>query len=117
MALVTSREMPALIEAVRVKFVDMAMDSLDEAPEIDDEMTFEVKAVCVGSGTKRMKDGELRRVVDMRVVALKPTSGPITPTGEPDLFAVADGDADGDDEDQGDELDGEVVDLDEPRAD
>lgn len=93
MAPVTQNPAPeALIEAVRVKFVDMAMDSLETPPVIDDVMTFEVRAVCVGSGTKRMKDGELRRVVDMRVLNLAVTSGPTAPKSEPNLFDKDDDD-------------------------
>lgn len=82
------------LEATRVKFVGMAADSLDDLPEIDDEMTFMVRARCTGRGKERMKDGELRATARMEVLTLEPQGGPVTPSAGPNLFSV---EGDGDD--------------------
>lgn len=83
------------LEACRVKFVGMSMDSLEDPPEIDDEMTFVVRTRCVGSGRQRMKDGELRHTRSMEVLTLEPQGGPVKPAATPNLFSVeGDGDSD-----------------------
>jgi hypothetical protein len=76
------------LEACRVKFVDVALDEIDEPPDIDDRMHFTVEAICVGRTTERMKDGELRRTAKMRVTALDPQGGPLKPASPPSLFSV-----------------------------
>lgn len=84
------------LESVRVKFVGMSMDSLEDPPEIDDEMTFVVRMRCVGSGRQRMKDGELRHTRSMEVLTLEPQARPpAKPAATPNLFGI-DGDGDGD---------------------
>jgi hypothetical protein len=80
------------LEACRVKFVDVALDAIDDPPGIDDEMTFAVTAVCVARTRERMKDGELRNTAKMRVTSLEATSGAVKPTGGPNLFSVDDDD-------------------------
>lgn len=92
MAADTEQEPIEGLDACRVKFVGMSMDSLDDPPEIDDEMTFIVRTRCVGAGRKRMKDGELRRTRDMEVLTLEPQGGPSKPSAGPNLFGI-DGDA------------------------
>lgn len=53
---------------LKVKFVGMAMDSLDREIELGDEFTFLVKARCVGEGKDLAKtDGHTRRFVKMDV--------------------------------------------------
>lgn len=92
------------MEACRVKFVGMSMDSIEEPPDIDDEMTFLVTTRCVGSGRQRMKDGELRLTRSMEVLTLEPQGAPSKPKAEPNLFTVArDDDEDPDDDGDGDD--------------
>ncbi|MGH7687650.1 MAG: hypothetical protein ACREN2_12660 [Candidatus Dormibacteria bacterium] len=79
------------LEACRVKFVGMSMDSLENPPEIDDEMTFLVHTRCVGSGRQRMKDGELRLTRSMEVLTLEAQDAPSKPSAGPNLFSVDDG--------------------------
>lgn len=86
------------LEACRVKFVDVALDAIDDPPEIDDQMDFAVTAVCVGRARERMKDGELRHTAKMRVVSLEATSGVVKPAAGPNLFSVDPADGGGDDE-------------------
>jgi hypothetical protein len=79
-----------LLDAARIQFAGMSMDSLEEPPDLDDVMTFEVKATCTGVLLKRMKDGELRRVRIMHVNEVTPLGEPAKPETPPNLF-----DADG----------------------
>ncbi|MGH3693261.1 MAG: hypothetical protein ACRDRX_04545 [Pseudonocardiaceae bacterium] len=90
------------LEASRVKFVGMAADSLAKLPEIDDEMSFIVTAVCTGRGRERMKDGELRATARMEVRALVPQGGPVRPDAGPTLFSVPEDDEDGEADPDGD---------------
>ncbi|MGH3994724.1 MAG: hypothetical protein ACRDSN_19955 [Pseudonocardiaceae bacterium] len=83
------------LEACRVKFVGMSMDSLEDPPEIDDERTFVVRTRCVGNGRQRMKDGELRHTRSMEVLTLEPQGPPAKPAATPNPFGI-DGDGDGD---------------------
>lgn len=86
------------LDAARIKFSGMAIDEIGNPPEIDDEMTFVVTAVCTGRGVQRMKDGELRRTATMQVLDLDVKEGPTRPTGEPSLFSDGDGDDDSEDD-------------------
>ena len=53
---------------LKVKFVGMSMDSLEDSIELGDEFTFVVRARCVGEGTDLAKtDGHKRRFVKMDV--------------------------------------------------
>lgn len=51
----------------KVKFVGMSMDSLDDLPKIGTEMTFVVRARCVGTGEEEMRDGHVRHFAKMDV--------------------------------------------------
>lgn len=82
-----------LIEAARVQFAGMSLDSLDQPPDLDDVMTFEVKATCTGVLLKRMKDGELRRVRIMEVNEVTALGGAVKPERDPELTYL-DSDAD-----------------------
>lgn len=84
------------IEAIRVRFVGMSADALEEeAPEIDEIMTFLVTAVCTGRGKERMKAGEMRLTARMNVLTLEAQGPPAKPSAGPNLFSVDD---DGDDD-------------------
>lgn len=74
-----------LLEAARVRFVGMSLDSLDEPPELDDTMTFEVKATCTGRLRERMRDGELRRVAIMTVDEVTALGSSTHPERDPEL--------------------------------
>lgn len=87
------------LQATRVKFVGMAADGLESLPELDDEMTFLVTAVCTARGEERMKDGERRPTARMDVKVLVPQGGPVKPAAAAHLFSVDDGDAGPDDGD------------------
>lgn len=53
---------------LKVRFVGMAMDSLEDEIALGDELTFIVRARCVGEGTDLAKtDGHRRRFVKMDV--------------------------------------------------
>lgn len=55
-------------EYLKVRFVGMSMDSLDDEIGLGDELTFVVRARCVGEGTDLAKtDGHKRRFVKMDV--------------------------------------------------
>lgn len=55
-------------EYLKVRFVGMSMDSLDDEIGLGDELTFIVRARCVGEGTDLAKtDGHKRRFVKMDV--------------------------------------------------
>lgn len=52
----------------KVKFVGMSFDSLDAGINIGDEMTFLVRARCIGTADEASKrDGAIRHVVKMDV--------------------------------------------------
>lgn len=79
------------MEAVSVRFVGMAADSLDQLPELEEVMTFLVRAVCTGRGLELRKDGEKRRTARMEVIKLEPQGAPVKPDPKPatpPLFAV-----------------------------
>jgi hypothetical protein len=75
--------------AYRIKFKGLSkIDSLDEsAPQIGDKVTYLVETTCSEEGDILMKDGELRHVCGMDVIAVTPTGPPSKPAGEPDLFS------------------------------
>lgn len=53
---------------LKVKFVGMSMDSLEDSIPLGAEMTFIVKARCIGEGTDISKqDGHKKRFVKMDV--------------------------------------------------
>lgn len=53
---------------LKVRFVGMSMDSLDDEISLGDELTFIVRARCVGEGTDLAKtDGHKRKFVKMDV--------------------------------------------------
>lgn len=55
-------------EYLKVRFVGMSMDSLDDEIELGQELTFVVRARCVGEGVDLAKtDGHKRRFVKMDV--------------------------------------------------
>jgi hypothetical protein len=76
------------LESARIRFAGMSLDELGNPPEIDDEMTFLVRAVCTGRGIQRMKDGELRRTATMEVLDVDPQGPPIKPSAAPNLFSI-----------------------------
>jgi hypothetical protein len=80
------------MSAYRVKFKGLSkLDSLDEtAPEIGDQVTYTVITSCSEIGHILMKDGELRDVRGMDVVAVTAQGAPTRPTGEPDLLSLID---------------------------
>jgi hypothetical protein len=57
---------------LKVKFMGMSMDSLDEDIELGSLMTFTVEARCIGEGTDISKtDGHKKRFVKMDVQSVK----------------------------------------------
>lgn len=81
-------------EATRIKitFVNMTSDSLDELPEIGDRQTFRVTTVCTARGIEVMRDGEKRRTARVEVVDLEAEGPPVKPSAAPNLFTVQDDD-------------------------
>ena len=57
----------------KVKFVGMSMDSLEDLPKIGTEMTFTVRARCVGTGEEEMRDGHIRHFAKMDVLSVVET--------------------------------------------
>ncbi|CAM2953717.1 hypothetical protein [Skermania piniformis] len=57
-----------LIEAARLRFNGMSRDSLEDPPDLDEEVVFTVRARCKKQERERMKDGEIRLVAIMEVV-------------------------------------------------
>lgn len=51
----------------KVKFVGMAMDSLEDDMRIGTEYAFIVRARCVGVGDEAMTDGHVRHTAKMKV--------------------------------------------------
>lgn len=63
----TQEELDGL-DYTKAKFVGMSFDSLDREIHIGDEITFMVKARCLGEGTEASKtDGRVRKYVKMDV--------------------------------------------------
>lgn len=57
---------------MKVKFVGMAFDSLDQEIEIGDEMVFRVRARCIGVGQEaRKSDGAIRNLAKMDVQSVQ----------------------------------------------
>lgn len=57
---------------IKVKFVGMSFDSLDDEIKIGDEMTFLVRARCIGTAVEARKtDGALRNIVKMDVQSVQ----------------------------------------------
>ena len=57
---------------LKVKFMGMSMDSLEEDIELGSMMTFTVEARCIGEGTDISKtDGHKKRFVKMDVQSVK----------------------------------------------
>lgn len=59
---------------LKVRFVGMSFDSLDKNIKIGDEMTFTVRARCVGTAEEASKvDGQIRHIakMDVQSVTLK----------------------------------------------
>lgn len=52
---------------VKVKFVGMSLDALDEDFKIGDEVEFVVRARCKGHGEEEMADGHTREFAKMKV--------------------------------------------------
>ena len=60
-------------QATKVKFTGMGFDSFEGAPKIGDEMTFQVRARCIGVGAELMKTtGTTRHTVRMDVLSVVP---------------------------------------------
>lgn len=59
---------------LKVRFVGMSFDSLDKSVKIGDEMTFLVRARCIGTAEEASKqDGSIRHIakMDVQSVTLK----------------------------------------------
>ena len=60
-----------IIPACRIKFEGMSWDSLNEVPELKDEMSFTVAGRVVARTTRVMKDGEIRDVAIVDVLSVE----------------------------------------------
>jgi hypothetical protein len=58
-------------EFLKVKFVGMAIDSLEEQIPLGEERTFIVKARCNGQSVELMENGTERRTARMKVSSVK----------------------------------------------
>jgi hypothetical protein len=59
-------------EYLKVKFLGMSLDSLEDTIELGSMMTFTVEARCIGEGTDISKtDGHKKRFVKMDVQSVK----------------------------------------------
>jgi hypothetical protein len=62
----------ALVPACKVKFLGMGWDSLDDVPNLKDELTFVVKARVIElAEAVDQKDGDIRHVAKARVLSVK----------------------------------------------
>lgn len=58
-------------DMVKVKFVGMSADVVEDTMKIGDTELFLVRARCVGVGTEEMTDGHVRQVRKMKVESVK----------------------------------------------
>ena len=65
----------AIIPACRIKFEGMSWDSLEDVPELKDEMSFTVTGPVVARTTRVMKDGEIRDVAIVDVQSVERITG------------------------------------------
>lgn len=92
----------AAIEAAWVRFTGSSAGALDEAPELDDERTYIVKAKCAERKHKRNKDHEERLTAVMEIISVHEAGKVPRPQGDPNqtslLTVVASPGVTGDDE-------------------
>jgi len=58
-------------DMVKIKFVGMSTDVVEDTMKIGDEEFFLVRARCVGVGSEEMADGHVRQFRKMRVESVK----------------------------------------------
>lgn len=96
-----------LIEAAYLAFRAPA-ESIDDPPSLDETRTYVIKATAFEMKVKRMKDGELRNVINLDIEEIyEEGKQPPESKRQPGLFAV-ESDEDGEAEDEvEDEAEGE----------